>query len=230
MQDVRIGLQRIPPTSLLVSAATTAKENVGSVAWKAWSSQQTSAAGQSSEDPAAQAASELMEVTPPASQLGEEEEGEGGGRETSGAGGPLPQLSWANPRELWAEMRGKDVCQTVPEEELQSRHPGILPTMRTILFDWLMEVGVVTYHRVCEWRPVRFVTTGGGRKGGCVSLGKGVCTLKRCIHLMLYTCCLPLVPNSPNKQSDPLCNVQHTHTHTSGKCVSRSALYTFMVR
>ncbi|CAI8014745.1 G1/S-specific cyclin-E1 [Geodia barretti] len=140
MQDVRIGLQRIPPTSLLVSAATTAKENVGSVAGKAWSSQQTSAAGQSSEGPAAEAASELMEVTPPASQLGEEEEGEGGGRETSGAGGPLPQLSWANPRELWTEMRAKDVCQTAPEEELQSRHPGILPTMRTILFDWLMEV------------------------------------------------------------------------------------------
>ena len=197
MQDVRIGLQRIPPTSLLVSAATTAKENVGSVAGKAWSSQQTSAAGQSSEGPAAEAASELMEVTPPASQLGEEEEGEGGGRETSEAGGPLPQLSWANPRELWTEMRAKDVCQTAPEEELQSRHPGILPTMRTILFDWLMEVGVVTCHRVrvetCD------ECRGGGREG--VYIGKrGVCP-KRCIHLMLYTYCLPLVPNSP----EPLC-------------------------
>ena len=105
------------------------------------------AAGQSSEGPAAQAASELMEVTPPASQLSEEEEeGEGvGSRQTSTGGGPLPQLSWANPRDLWEEMRAKDVCQAAPEEELVSRHPGILPTMRTILFDWLMEVGYCLY-------------------------------------------------------------------------------------
>ena len=142
MQDVSIGLQRLPPHSLLVNGTATAKENVVGVAGKAWSSQGQSAAGQSSElGPAARAAGELMEVTPPASQ---EEGGEGGSRETSPAV-PLPQLSWANSGELWAEMRAKDVCQTAPEEELQSRHPGILPTMRTILFDWLMEVGVAMY-------------------------------------------------------------------------------------
>lgn len=58
-------------------------------------------------------------------------------------GSPLPQLAWANSGELWVHMRAKDVSKTAPEQELQLLHPGILPSMRTILLDWLMEVCVM---------------------------------------------------------------------------------------
>ena len=136
MQDVSIGLQRLPPGSL--GGRLAAKENCGVARGpgKVWGAQQTTGDAQSQGVAAEVMAGELMEVTPPASQLGEEEEEESE-RE---AAGPLPRLSWANSRELWAGMRAKDVYKTTPELDLCSRHPSILPTMRTILFDWLMEV------------------------------------------------------------------------------------------
>ena len=54
---------------------------------------------------------------------------------------PLPILQWAQSTDLWRRMRAKDVTRVAPETELRLQHPGILPSMRVILFDWMMEVG-----------------------------------------------------------------------------------------
>ena len=53
---------------------------------------------------------------------------------------PLPTLQWAQSTDLWRQMRSKDVTRVAPETELRIQHPGILPSMRVILFDWMMEV------------------------------------------------------------------------------------------
>ena len=53
---------------------------------------------------------------------------------------PLPRLSWANSGELWQRMRAKDSTRAAPEAEVRMRHPNILPNMRTILLDWMIEV------------------------------------------------------------------------------------------
>lgn len=53
---------------------------------------------------------------------------------------PLPRLSWVNSGDLWQRMRAKDSTRAAPEAELRMRHPNILPNMRTILLDWIMEV------------------------------------------------------------------------------------------
>ena len=76
--------------------------------------------------PVSEDGGELMEVTPEPSVVA--------------LTSPLPQLSWANSAELWGQMRAKDVSKMAAEQELCLHHPGILPSMRTILFDWLMEV------------------------------------------------------------------------------------------
>ena len=55
---------------------------------------------------------------------------------------PLPNLQWTQSADLWRRMRAKDVTRVAPETELRLQHPGILPSMRVILFDWMMEVGV----------------------------------------------------------------------------------------
>ena len=55
---------------------------------------------------------------------------------------PIPSLKWADSQELWREMRAKDVSRPAPEAELRLKHPSILPNMRIILLDWLMEVHV----------------------------------------------------------------------------------------
>ena len=52
----------------------------------------------------------------------------------------LPNLSWTDSGSLWQQMRMKDTCKPAPETELRLRHPYILPTMRTILLDWMLEV------------------------------------------------------------------------------------------
>ena len=59
---------------------------------------------------------------------------------TASPSSPLPPLTWANSTALWHQMRLKDTCQPAPETSLQLRHPCILPTMRTILLDWMLEV------------------------------------------------------------------------------------------
>lgn len=53
---------------------------------------------------------------------------------------PLPHLNWADSEGFWLQMRAKDICQETPETNLMSRHPCILPSMRTILLDWILEV------------------------------------------------------------------------------------------
>lgn len=132
MQDISIGLQR------LQQPLGTTKENCfvrGAVKAKP-----VPTAGRSEGVTCAlSSTSELMEITPPASADTSEEE------EVRVQVGPLPRLNWANSRELWAAMRAKDVSKTAPEQELRSLHPGILPSMRTILFDWLMEVMYSAY-------------------------------------------------------------------------------------
>ena len=128
MQDISIGIQR------LQQPLGTSKENCA-VVRGAVKARPVPTAAQSEVPTCALApASDLMELTPPET---EEEEGED---VSAPPVGPLPPLSWANSRDLWAEMRAKDVSKTAPEEELRLLHPGILPSMRTILFDWLMEV------------------------------------------------------------------------------------------
>jgi hypothetical protein len=53
---------------------------------------------------------------------------------------PLPSLTWTDSTALWQQMRQKDTCVPAPEAELRTRHPSILPSMRTILLDWMLEV------------------------------------------------------------------------------------------
>ena len=53
---------------------------------------------------------------------------------------PLPQLKWARSADMWWTMRAKDVTKAAPEEALRLCHPEILPSMRIILLDWMMEV------------------------------------------------------------------------------------------
>ena len=131
MQEVSVGIQRLP------RPLGTAKENCG----LALGDTTKARPGESVGCPVAPAASELMEITTPPTAAEREGEEEGSGVGVSRAG-PLPQLSWANSRELWVEMRAKDSSKTAPEFELRTLHPGILPSMRTILLDWLMEVCV----------------------------------------------------------------------------------------
>lgn len=61
---------------------------------------------------------------------------------------PLPPLQWAHSGDLWRQMREKDVTKSTPEVDVQIRHPGILPTMRVILLDWMLEVSSWC---VCIW-------------------------------------------------------------------------------
>ena len=60
-----------------------------------------------------------------------------------GLGSPLPQLKWTRSADLWWTMRSKDVSKATPEAELRMHHPEIMTSMRVILLDWMMEVGVV---------------------------------------------------------------------------------------
>lgn len=61
------------------------------------------------------------------------------------SGNPLPHLQWVRSADLWWTMRSKDVSKAAPEAELRLRHPEILSTMRIILLDWMMEVGLCRY-------------------------------------------------------------------------------------
>ena len=62
---------------------------------------------------------------------------------------PLPALQWTQASVLWRRMRLKDTIKVAPETELRLQHPGILPSMRVILLDWMMEVCVVSMYAVC---------------------------------------------------------------------------------
>lgn len=57
---------------------------------------------------------------------------------------PLPDLQWTQSTDLWRRMRAKDLAKVAPETDLRIQHPGILPSMRIILMDWMMEVCCVS--------------------------------------------------------------------------------------
>lgn len=54
---------------------------------------------------------------------------------------PLPELDWADPKEVWAIMLQKDrkYCRN---PLYFRRHSFLQPRMRAILLDWLTEVGI----------------------------------------------------------------------------------------
>lgn len=67
---------------------------------------------------------------------------------------PLPISSWADPKEVWEQMRSKDaLTKTRRDPDMFSRHPSLTPRMRSILLDWLIEV----YHcYVCYYVCLNF--------------------------------------------------------------------------
>ena len=53
---------------------------------------------------------------------------------------PLPHLNWADSYEVWEVMLQKD--REYKRDSLYiRRHPSLQPRMRTVLLDWLIEVG-----------------------------------------------------------------------------------------
>ncbi|XP_062385930.1 G1/S-specific cyclin-E2-like isoform X1 [Sardina pilchardus] len=52
---------------------------------------------------------------------------------------PLPTLSWGCSEDVWVKMLSKDL-KYQHNKSLTERHPSILPKMRAVLLDWLMEV------------------------------------------------------------------------------------------
>lgn len=52
---------------------------------------------------------------------------------------PLPNLTWANSLDLWAEMKRKE-HNYVHDASYMKRHVGLEPQMRAILLDWLLEI------------------------------------------------------------------------------------------
>ncbi|XP_055713544.1 G1/S-specific cyclin-E isoform X2 [Phlebotomus papatasi] len=54
---------------------------------------------------------------------------------------PLPEFSWASSTALWRNMINKDEHDWLEREpNMLSKHPGLMPRMRAILLDWLIEV------------------------------------------------------------------------------------------
>lgn len=54
---------------------------------------------------------------------------------------PLPSFSWANGSEVWNNMLEKDATYArLRSEKILERHPSLVDSYRTILFDWLSEV------------------------------------------------------------------------------------------
>lgn len=54
---------------------------------------------------------------------------------------PLPSFSWANGAEIWECMLEKDSNYSkLKSEKMLERHPALVESYRTILFDWLSEV------------------------------------------------------------------------------------------
>ncbi|KAI1285570.1 G1/S-specific cyclin-E [Halotydeus destructor] len=70
---------------------------------------------------------------------------------------PLPDFSWADPREVWGLMVAKDELY-YRDPSLLHRHPAIQSRMRSILFDWLSEVcEVYKLHRETFYLAIDFV-------------------------------------------------------------------------
>ncbi|KAG8198483.1 hypothetical protein JTE90_017349 [Oedothorax gibbosus] len=70
---------------------------------------------------------------------------------------PLPELDWAEQKELWHSMVVKDVLYSRDCRVLQ-RHPDLEPRMRAILLDWLTEVcEVYRLHRETFYLALDYV-------------------------------------------------------------------------
>ncbi|KAM4687306.1 G1/S-specific cyclin-E2 [Discoglossus pictus] len=60
---------------------------------------------------------------------------------------PLPELSWGNSNDVWAKMVSKEQ-KYKHSSRLLKEHPTLIPDMRSILLDWLIEVSeVYSLHR-----------------------------------------------------------------------------------
>ncbi|XP_029000762.1 G1/S-specific cyclin-E1 [Betta splendens] len=76
---------------------------------------------------------------------------------------PLPALCWASKDVVWGNMLAKDRTYT-RDVHMMEKHPHLLPKMRAILLDWLMEVSEVyklhreTYHLAQDYFD-RFMAT-----------------------------------------------------------------------
>lgn len=73
---------------------------------------------------------------------------------------PLPELDWADPKEVWSIMLQKD-RQYCRDPLYFRRHSVLQPRMRAILLDWLTEVStslgisVVPVTRLCSMKNFR---------------------------------------------------------------------------
>ena len=57
----------------------------------------------------------------------------------SATNSPLPILNWADRKEVWKVMIEDEIdCKRSPD--CFDRHPNLVPSMRGILLDWMMEV------------------------------------------------------------------------------------------
>jgi hypothetical protein len=55
---------------------------------------------------------------------------------------PLPILNWADSEDFWTFLKDKD--REYPKfGQYMGHHPTLQPKMRTILLDWLIEVGLI---------------------------------------------------------------------------------------
>lgn len=59
---------------------------------------------------------------------------------------PLPVFPWADSHELWQTMIAKEELPGYKRDQHWfARHPAIQPRLRTVLLDWLMEVGNLAF-------------------------------------------------------------------------------------
>lgn len=72
---------------------------------------------------------------------------------------PLPQLSWAEPGDVWKLMCRKDEKASLEREpNMFDQHPGLQPRMRAILLDWLIEVcEVYKLHRETYYLAIDYI-------------------------------------------------------------------------
>jgi cyclin E len=72
---------------------------------------------------------------------------------------PLPQLPWADRKEVWKSMVNKDEKASLDRDvNMFDEHPCLQPRMRAILLDWLIEVcEVYKLHRETYYLTVDYL-------------------------------------------------------------------------
>lgn len=72
---------------------------------------------------------------------------------------PIPKLAWADPVNVWKQMCRKDDRSLLDRNPgMLARHPGLVPRMRAILLDWLIEVcEVYKLHRETYYLAVDYL-------------------------------------------------------------------------